>query len=63
MKLHEFLNLINDNEVNMEEEIYFASDEEANTIFSKVELIQFTGENGKYITFVPASEPIDSLSL
>ena len=63
MKLHEFLNLINDNQVGMKEEIYFASDEEANTLFSKVELMQLRGENRKYLTFVPVSEPIDSLSL
>ena len=63
MKAIELFALLKQNQVGPNEEVYFASDEEANSVFSKVELIQFTTDEGKYLTFVPASSPIDSLNL
>lgn len=63
MKASALFKLLQENQVQPDEELYFATDEEVNSLYKDAELIQMVGDKGKYLTFVPVSDTIDPLEL
>jgi hypothetical protein len=51
------------NQVEPNEDTYFAAYEEVNTVFDNMQLAVMIGEKGKHLTFMPTGDPIDTLEM